>query len=50
MFVPGQPEEIARLDRAEGFEIDAVTLQQLRTCAARAGISENEIAEMLGDQ
>lgn len=49
MFVPGQPEQIARHDRAEGFEIDTVTLQQLRTCAARVGVTESEITEMLGE-
>ena len=50
ILVPGQPEQRARLARADGFEIDAVTLKQLENCAARAGVKESDIAQMLEEQ
>ncbi|MDP7068225.1 MAG: Ldh family oxidoreductase, partial [Acidimicrobiales bacterium] len=48
ILVPGQPEQIARLDRAEGFEVDPVTIDQLRSSAARAGLASDSVEALLG--
>ena len=49
ILVPGQPEEIARAERAGGFEIDSVTFAQLTKCAERAGLSQADIGVLLSD-
>ena len=48
ILVPGQPEQIARLDRAEGFEVDPVTIDQLRSSAAKAGMKSGSVDGLLG--
>jgi uncharacterized oxidoreductase len=48
ILVPGQPEDLAREQRAEGFEVDQVTVDQLRNSAQRAGVSESAVREMFG--
>tara|TARA_B100000579_G_scaffold436685_1_gene463437 strand:- start:508 stop:1533 length:1026 start_codon:yes stop_codon:yes gene_type:complete len=48
ILVPGQPEDLAREQRAEGFEVDPVTVDQLRNSAQRAGLSEGDVRELLG--
>lgn len=47
ILVPGQPEQMARLERANGFEVDPVTLEQLRKSAEKAAVAEEEIAALL---
>jgi uncharacterized oxidoreductase len=47
LLVPGQPEQRARSDRASGFEIDAVTLKQLKACAIRAGMAAADVEALL---
>ena len=37
ILVPGQPEELARIESADGFDVATVTLDPLRTRADRAG-------------
>ena len=48
VLLPGQPEEIARAQRAEGFEVDPTTLDQLRSCATAAGVDDATLSELLG--
>ncbi|MDP6862214.1 MAG: malate/lactate/ureidoglycolate dehydrogenase [Acidimicrobiales bacterium] len=48
ILVPGQPEELARVDRADGFEVDPVTMEQLRTSAERAGVPLEAIGDLDG--
>ena len=48
ILVPGQPEELARIERADGFEVDTVTLDQLRTSADRAGLSPAVFEALVG--
>lgn len=48
ILVPGQPEELARVARAEGFEVDPVTLDQLRSSAQRAGLADGVVRDLLG--
>ncbi|MEC9088653.1 MAG: malate/lactate/ureidoglycolate dehydrogenase [Actinomycetota bacterium] len=49
ILVPGQPEEIARAERANGFDVDPVTVDQLRTSARRAGITDEAIVALIGN-
>tara|TARA_B000000441_G_scaffold116080_1_gene87958 strand:+ start:106 stop:783 length:678 start_codon:yes stop_codon:yes gene_type:complete len=49
ILVPGQPEEIARAERANGFDVDPVTVDQLRTSARRAGITDEAIGALIGN-
>ena len=49
ILVPGQPEQIAREERAGGFDVDPVTLEQLRASASRAGLEAEEITALIGD-
>ena len=44
VLMPGQPEQMARVERAEGFEVDDTTYAQLRGCAEKAGLDEAAIA------
>ena len=39
-IVPGQPEALARVARAEGFEVDPATMGELRASAQRAGVAD----------
>jgi uncharacterized oxidoreductase len=48
ILVPGQPEELARIERADGFEVDTVTLDQLRTSADRAGLPPAVFEALVG--
>jgi len=48
ILVPGQPEELARIERADGFEVDPVTLDQLRTSADRAGLPPTVFEALVG--
>ena len=48
ILVPGQPEELARIDRADGFEVDPVTYEQLTTSAERAGLASKMIEDLIG--
>ena len=48
VLMPGMPEDMARAARAEGFEVDATTLKELRGSALRAGVPEERVAELLG--
>jgi len=43
VLLPGQPEQIARLARAEGFEVDATTIAQLRSAAEAAGLTRDVV-------
>ena len=47
VLVPGQPEDLAREQRAEGFEVDPVTINQLRNSGQRAGMSEADVDLLL---
>tara|TARA_B100001123_G_scaffold420481_1_gene526880 strand:- start:149 stop:1237 length:1089 start_codon:yes stop_codon:yes gene_type:complete len=49
ILVPGQPEQIARTERVEGFDVDPVTMDQLRSSASRAGLAEGDIAALIGE-
>jgi len=44
VLMPGQPEQIARKARADGFAVDETTHAQLRACAEKAGLDEAAIA------
>ena len=48
ILVPGQPEELARIERADGFEVDTVTLDQLLTSADRAGLPPAVFEALVG--
>ena len=48
ILVPGQPEELARIERADGFEVDPVTLDQLKTSAERAGLTSAVFEDLVG--
>jgi len=48
ILVPGQPEELARIGRADGFEVDPVTYEQLTTSAERAGLASKMIEDLIG--
>lgn len=48
ILVPGQPEELARIERADGFEVDPVTLDQLRTSADRARLPPTVFEALVG--
>tara|TARA_B100000902_G_scaffold389831_1_gene437665 strand:+ start:149 stop:1174 length:1026 start_codon:yes stop_codon:yes gene_type:complete len=48
ILVPGQPEELAREQRADGFDVDPVTIDQLRSSAQRAGLSDQAVDDLLG--
>ena len=40
VLLPGQPEALARVARAEGFEVDPATMGELRASAQRAGVAD----------
>lgn len=39
VLLPGQPEQISRVERAGGFDVDATTVAQLRQCAEAADVA-----------
>lgn len=47
VLMPGQPEEIARAERATGFDVDPNTVAELRSSAARAGVDAESIDALL---
>jgi hydroxycarboxylate dehydrogenase B len=47
VLMPGQPEEIARAARADGFEVDPNTIEELRASAAKAGVDAETINALL---
>jgi uncharacterized oxidoreductase len=48
VLLPGQPEAKARLARAEGFDVDAVTFNHLSSAAQAAGIDQVTSQDLLG--
>jgi LDH2 family malate/lactate/ureidoglycolate dehydrogenase len=48
VLLPGQPEVRARIVRAQGFDVDAVTVDQLSAAALAAGIDEATTQALLG--
>ena len=47
VLMPGQPEEIARAARKDGYDVDDTTLGELRSCAERAGVDAATIDRLL---
>ncbi|MDE0845462.1 MAG: malate/lactate/ureidoglycolate dehydrogenase [Actinomycetota bacterium] len=48
VLLPGQPEAKARIARAQGFDVDAVTVDQLSAAALAAGIDGAITQDLLG--
>ena len=40
VLLPGQPEQLSRVARAKGFDVDDTTIEQLRSAAKAAGVSD----------
>ena len=49
VLVPGEPERRSRTARAAGFDVDATTLEQLRSAARAAGMTGADIDSLLGE-
>ena len=48
VLLPGQPEAKARIARAQGFDVDTVTVDQLSGAAQAAGIDQETSQDLLG--
>lgn len=50
VLMPGQPEELSRAARADGYEVDPTTVGELRSSALRAGVPEADVDRLLTPQ